>query len=86
MVMVFFSAKAQGFQVAYQIGAMVVLPVVMLVLEQAFGVKYFSVGLVLALGLSLWVLDALLLWLVVRSFHRDQLISWVGRKQSTLQF
>lgn len=72
--MVLVSIRAQGFQDAYQIGSVVVLPIVLLVFGQVTGVMAFSVGLVLLLGLLLWVADGLLLWVGKRSFHRGQLI------------
>jgi ABC-2 type transport system permease protein len=51
--MVLVSSRAQGFQEAYQVGAAIVLPIVLLLAGQATGVMYFSVGLVLLLGLIL---------------------------------
>lgn len=73
--MVLASARAQGFQDAYQIGGIVVLPILLLVIGQATGVMYFNLGLVLLLGLILWLLDGLLLWLGVRTFQRSELIA-----------
>jgi ABC-2 type transport system permease protein len=72
-VTVLISARAQGFQEAYQMGAIVVLPILLLVIGQATGVMYFSSGLVLLLGLVLWAIDAVLLWLGGRSFRRSEL-------------
>jgi ABC-2 type transport system permease protein len=73
--MVLVSSRAQGFQDAYQLGAAVVLPIVLLLVGQATGVMYFSVGLVLLLGLILWAVDGALLWFGVRTFQRSQLIA-----------
>jgi ABC-type Na+ efflux pump permease subunit len=70
-VTVLVSARAETFQEAYQLGAIVVLPVILLVIGQATGVMYFSVGLVLLLGLVLWIVAAALLWLGGRTFARD---------------
>lgn len=67
------SVRAQGFQDAYQLGAMVVLPIVLLVIGQATGVMYFSTWLVFLLGLVCWILDAVLLWFGSRTFRRQQL-------------
>jgi hypothetical protein len=36
---------------------------------------YFSVWVVLALGLVLWAIDALLIWLGGRNFRRDRLMT-----------
>lgn len=70
---VLISARAQGFQEAYQLGAIVVLPILLLVIGQATGVMYFSVGLVVLLGLVLWVVDAAILWFGGRTFRRGEL-------------
>ena len=72
---VLISVRAQGFQDAYQLGAIVVLPIIVLVIGQAMGVMYFSVGLVVLLGLVLWALDAVLLWFGARTFKRSELAS-----------
>jgi len=70
---VLISVRAQGFQDAYQMGAMLVLPVILLVLGQAAGVIYFSPWLVVLLGLVLWAINAALLWLGGRVFQRSAL-------------
>jgi ABC-type Na+ efflux pump permease subunit len=67
------SARAQGFQEAYQLGAVVVLPIVILVVAQAAGVMYFSTWLVFLLGLLFWIVAALLLWFGARTFRRAEL-------------
>lgn len=72
-VTVLISARAQGFQEAYQMGAVVVLPILLLVIGQATGVMYFSVGLVFLLGLVFWVIDGALLWFGGRTFQRGKL-------------
>jgi hypothetical protein len=73
--MVFVSARAQGFQDAYQIGGMVVLPVLLLVFGQISGVMYFSLGVVLLVGLVIWLLDLVLLRFASKSFRRGELIT-----------
>jgi ABC-2 type transport system permease protein len=73
-VMVLVSARAQGFQDANQTGGLVVLPVLLLVFGQVSGVMYFSVSLVFLMGLVIWLLDGLLLWLGSRSFRRSRLM------------
>lgn len=75
VVTVLISARAEGFQDAYQMGAIVVLPILMLVVGQATGVMVFSTELVFLLGLGFWLLDGLLLWLGSRLFHRTELFS-----------
>jgi ABC-type Na+ efflux pump permease subunit len=75
VVMVFVSVRAQGFQDAYQIGGMVVLPVLLLVFGQISGVMYFSLGAVLLVGALIWLIDAVLLWLAGKRFHRSELMA-----------
>ena len=75
VVMVFVSARAQGFQDAYQIGGMVVLPVILLMVGQISGVMYFSLGVVLFVGLVIWLIDAVLLWYASKSFRRGELMT-----------
>jgi len=70
---VLLSARAETFQEAYQLGAIVVIPIVLMVVGQATGVMYFSTWLVLLLGLILWAVDGLLLWLGGRKFRRTEL-------------
>lgn len=74
-VTVLISARAQGFQDAYQMGALVVLPMLLLVVGQAMGVMYFSLSLVLLLGLFVWIVDAVLFWLGGRIFQRTELVA-----------
>jgi ABC-type Na+ efflux pump permease subunit len=73
--MVLVSIRVNTFQEAYQMGGIVVLPIVALMISQAAGVMYFSVGLVLLLGLGLWVMDAALLWFGAKTFQRSELIA-----------
>lgn len=73
--MVVVSARASGFQEAYQVGGAVVIPILLLVIGQATGVMYFSLGLVLLLGLVLWVVDLLLLWFGARTFRRGEILA-----------
>ena len=73
--MVLVSVRAQGFQDAYQTGSMIVLPVLLLMFGQISGVMYFSVWMVLLLGLLLWVINAALIWFGSKTFHRGRLIA-----------
>lgn len=73
--MVIVSSRVKTFQEAYQIGGVVVLPVVLLILGQASGVVYLTVPIVFALGLIFWLVDLLLLWIGIRSFRRAELIA-----------
>ena len=70
---VLISARAEGFQEAYQLGVIVVLPILMLLIGQAAGVIYFSPWLVFFLGLVFWAIDAVLLFFGGRWFRRTEL-------------
>jgi len=73
--MVLVSVRAQGFQDAYQTGGLVVLPILLLVFGQVSGVMYFSVWVVLLLGLLLWAIDIALIWFGSKTFRRGRLIA-----------
>lgn len=73
--MVLVSKRAQGFQDAYQTGSAVVLPVLLLLFGQISGVMYFSLWVVLLIGVVLWIIDLILIWLGSRAFKRGQLIA-----------
>ncbi len=73
--MILVSVRAKTFQEAYQLGSLVVLPVVILLLGQAVGIIYFSIWLTLLLGLVLWVVSLVLLYFGRRTFHRTELIA-----------
>ena len=75
VVMVFVSVRAQGFQDAYQTGGLVVLPVLALMIGQISGVMYFSLGVVLLVGLVIWLIDVVLLWFASKSFRRGELMT-----------
>ncbi|MBN1667511.1 MAG: ABC transporter permease subunit [Anaerolineales bacterium] len=73
-VMVLVSSRAQGFQDANQLGGLVVLPVVFLLVGQISGAMYLSVTFVLLMGLVIWLLAGLLIYLGSRSFRRSRLL------------
>jgi ABC-2 type transport system permease protein len=75
VVMVFASLHAQGFQDAYQTGSLVVLPILLLMVGQISGVMYFSLGVVLIVGLVIWLIDVGLLWFASKSFRRGDLMT-----------
>jgi len=74
-LMVLISARAQGFQDAYQLGSLVIVPVIFLLVGQFTGLVFFSDSFVFLLGLVIWLLAVLLIWLASRSFHRGRLLS-----------
>ncbi|UCC61619.1 MAG: ABC transporter permease subunit [Anaerolineae bacterium] len=71
--MVLISSRARTYQGAYQLGALVILPIILLLAGQVTGVMVFSTWLVALLGLVLWAIDAALLWFGRRSFRRSKL-------------
>ena len=73
--MVLVSSKVNTYQDAYQLGSMVVLPVILLILGQVGGVIYLNVTFVLAAGLLLWIVDATILWFAVKTFRRSEIIA-----------
>ena len=73
-VMVLVSARAQGFQDATQMGSFIVLPVMMLAAGLISGVMSFSVAMMFLVGLVIWLLDGVLIWLGSRSFRRGRLL------------
>jgi len=72
---VLISARVNTFQEAYQMGGIVVLPIVALVLGQAAGLIFLSDWLAVGLGLAVWAIDALLLWFGAKAFDRDALLA-----------
>jgi len=74
-VIVLVSVRVKTFQEANQLGGVVVVPILLLVFGQIAGVLYFSVSLVLLVGLILWIIDAVLVYFGVRTFHRGELIA-----------
>lgn len=69
------SSKVATFQEAYQIGAVVVLPIVLLVVGQAAGVVVLSTTFVAALGAAFWVVAVVLLRYGARTFRRGELMA-----------
>jgi ABC-2 type transport system permease protein len=73
-VMVLVSSRAQGFQDAYQMGSIVILPVIFLFVGQVSGAMSFSITVMFLIGMVIWLLDGLLIWLGSRSFQRGRLL------------
>lgn len=75
LVNVFISARVATFQAAYQLGALVVLPVLALVAGQFTGVLLLDTVAVLLMGVVLGLLNLLLLRQVMRRLDRNLLFS-----------
>ena len=73
--MVLVSSKVSSFQEANQLGGVIVVPVLLLVFGQIGGVLYFSLPVVLLIGLALWVIDGILIALGVKTFQRGELVA-----------
>lgn len=72
---VLISARVNTFQEAYQLGGLVVLPVVALMVSQGAGALYLGPIFVFLLGLAAWVIDAGLLWFGMRALRRNSLLA-----------
>ena len=73
--MVLVSSKVNTFQDAYQLGGMVVIPIIVLMIGQISGVIILSPLVVVAAGLILWMIDAVLLVFGVRTFKRSKILA-----------
>ncbi len=74
-ITVLVSARVRSFQEAYQLGGVVVLPIVAVVAGQAAGVIYLDAVAAFAVGAVLFAVDVLILGWGLRSFSRDTLTS-----------
>jgi len=74
-VTVIASSRVNTFQEAYQIGSLVVLPVVLLVVGQAAGAFILSDWLVALMGLMLWMLNVIIFALAAATFRRTALMA-----------
>ena len=68
------SVRVRGFQEAYQLGGLVVLPLVLLLVGQLTGVLYLDLPAVIALALIVWLVAAGSLAVGYRSFRRERLL------------
>lgn len=72
------SAKVRSFRGAQQIGGLVVLPLLVIIFLQAFGIVYFSAGFTFLFGLGFWALDGILLLFGAEIFEREEMIAKLG--------
>jgi ABC-2 type transport system permease protein len=68
------SARVRGFQEAYQLGGLVVLPLVVLLIGQLSGVLYLDLAAVVVLAGFVWLVAAGTLAIGYRSFRRERLL------------
>lgn len=69
------SSKVKTFQEAYQLSGALVLPVMVLMIGQIGGLLTLSAGLTFVIGLVVWALDAAIVWIGIRLFDPDALLS-----------
>lgn len=74
-VTVLISARVGTFQEAYQLGGLVVLPVVALMVSQSTGALYFGSRMVFGLGIVVWGIDGALFRLGSRVLRRSALLT-----------
>jgi ABC-type transport system involved in multi-copper enzyme maturation permease subunit len=72
---VLISSRVKTFMEAYQMSASLVVLVLALVVGQATGVLFLGVGTVMLIGLFVWLVNALLIYLSVSRFNRTALIA-----------
>lgn len=72
---VLISARTRTFMGAYQSSASLVIVVLGLLVGQATGLLYLSVGIGLLIGLVLWLIAAGLTYLAVKGFNRTRLLA-----------
>ena len=73
--MVLISMRVNGTHEAIQLGGLLVLPLVGLVVGQVRGLVLLGPALVAAVGVVVWLLDAVLLYYGVRAFRRARLVT-----------
>gem|GEM_PF-4910345 len=73
--LIYISARVKGFQEAYQLGSLVVLPIVGLFISQMTGVLFLSVAVLAAIELIVLLIDGALVFYTAQQFDRDRLFS-----------
>lgn len=72
--LVLVSSRVRGFQEAYQLGGLIVLPLVLLIVAQLTGVLFLEAPVALLIGAVVWAVAGGVLWLGFRVFRREQLL------------
>lgn len=70
---VLISAKVSGFQEAYQLGSVIVIPIVILIVSQSLGYFILSTWRIFWMGLILLVINFLFIWWITRHQNRLKL-------------
>jgi ABC-2 type transport system permease protein len=74
-VTVWVSARVNTFQEAYQLGSLVVLPVVFIMIGQLSGLFFLNSAFVFGIGLLLWAINVLLFFIAAATFRRSELMA-----------
>ena len=69
------SSRVKTFMEAYQLSGSLVVLVLALAVGQLSGVLFLGVGTVIIIGTLIWIVDAVLIYLSIRSFKRSLLIA-----------
>lgn len=72
--LVIVSSRVRGFQEAYQLGGLVVLPLILLLVAQLSGALYLDAIVIAVIGAVVWGLAALALTAGYRAFRREKLL------------
>ena len=72
---VLISSRVKTFMEAYQLTGSLVVLVLALVVGQATGVLYLGVGTVMLVGMLIWIVDAILIYIGISNFKRNMLIA-----------
>ena len=73
--MVILSSRVATTQEAFQMGGLILLPFIAVMVGQMTGVMYFGPAVVVLLGLVLWLISALLLWVGARTLSREAMLT-----------
>lgn len=68
------SSRVRGFQEAYQLGGLVVLPLVLLLVGQLTGALYLDLPVIVVLGGAVWAAAAAVLHVGYGTFRRERLL------------
>lgn len=69
------SSKAKTFMEAQQLSGMFVLPIVILMIGQLTGLFFVGVGLIMGVGLLIWLVGLWLVWVGAKTFARGEIIA-----------
>jgi ABC-type Na+ efflux pump permease subunit len=75
---VLISSRVKSFMEAYQMSGSLVILVLGMLVAQAAGVLYLSVGTGMLIGAVVWLVDLVLVWFCSKTFNRSQIISRIN--------